>query len=81
MVSPKLIDLNPDKFHYYPCIIRINWCNGSCNTADDPVGKICVPNRMEEGNLKVFNMIKRENESKTLPKHVSCETQDKKTKR
>lgn len=68
MVRPKLIDFNPDEFHYYPCIIRMNWCNGSCNSADDPVRKIYVPNKMGEGNLKVFHMIKRENESKTLAK-------------
>ena len=48
-------------------------CDGSCNTAEDPSSKICVPCEIEHVNLKVFNMIKGTNQSKTLIKYVSCE--------
>ena len=51
----------------------MNRCDGSCNFIEDPFGRICVPNKIEDGNLKVFNMIKRINKSKTLIKHISCE--------
>ena len=47
--------------------------DGSCNTAEDPSSKICVPCEIEHVNLKVFNMIKGTNQSKTLIKYVSCE--------
>ena len=40
---------------------------------EDPSGKICDPNKMEDVNLKVFIMIKGINESKTFTKNVSCE--------
>lgn len=71
MVSPKLIDLNPDKFHYYPCIIRINWCNGSCNTADDPVGKICVPNRTKHSqNMSHVKPKTKRQKDKTQDKNL-----------
>ena len=50
----------------------MNSCNGSCNTMEDPFGRICIPNKIEDMNLKVFNIIKGINESKTPIKHISC---------
>ena len=44
----------------------MNSCDGSCNTMEDPFDRICIPNKMKDVNLKVFNMIKGINESKTL---------------
>ena len=35
--------------------------------------KVCVPDKTEDLNLSVFNMITRINELKTLTKHISCE--------
>ena len=35
--------------------------------------KACVPNKTEDLNLSVFNIITRINESKTLTQHISCE--------
>ena len=32
----------------------------------------CVPNKTEDLNLSMFNMIKGINESKTSTKHISC---------
>ena len=72
MVRPMLIDLNLDKL-LYPFIINMNRCDGSCSTVEDPFGRICVPNKMEDMNLKVFNMIKGINESKTLTRLISCD--------
>ena len=33
----------------------------------------CVPNKKEDVNLNVFNMITRINVSKILSKHISCD--------
>ena len=33
---------------------------------------MCVPNKTEDLNLSIFNMITGINESKTLTKHISC---------
>ena len=43
-----------------------------CNTLNDLCNKVCVPNKSENLNLSVFNMITEKNESKTLRKHISC---------
>ena len=45
----------------------------SCNTLNDLFAKVCVPNKTEDVNLNLFNMITEINESKILTKHTSCE--------
>lgn len=52
-------------------IISMNRCNRSCNTVEDPFARICVPNKIEGMNLKVFNLIKGINESRTLIKYIA----------
>ena len=77
MIQPTLINLHPKKysqeFHYYPFAVKLDGCVGSCNTRNDLSNKVCVPNKTEDLNLSVFNMITGINESKTLTKHISCE--------
>ena len=43
-------------------MLSLEISKGSCNTAEDPFGKICVPNKTEDLNLKGFNIIKWMNE-------------------
>ena len=57
----------------YPFMANLDRCNGSCNTLVDRSATICVSNKTENVNLNVFNMITRINESKTLPRHISCD--------
>lgn len=59
-------DLNPDELYYYPFIISIIRCNGSCDTFKDQFGKVWMSIKMADVNLKLFNMIKGVNESKTI---------------
>ena len=77
MTQPFLINLHPNEysqeFHYYPFAVKLNRCVESCNTLNDLSNKVCVPNKTEDLNLRVFNMITRINESKTLTKHISCD--------
>ena len=39
----------------------------------DLSNKLCIPNKTEDLNLSVFNMVPGISESKTLTKHISCE--------
>ena len=56
-----LIDLNPEEYsqwlRYYPFMVNVGRCNESCNILDDISGRICVPNKTENVNLSVLNMI------------------------
>ena len=76
MTQPILINLHPNEysqeFHYYPFAVKLDRCVESWNTLNGLSNKVCVPNKTEDLNLNVFNMIKGINESKTLPKHISC---------
>ena len=45
----------------------------SCNTLNDLPNRVGVPNKTEDLNLHVFNMIAGINELKTLTKHISFE--------
>ena len=76
-IRPAFINLHPNEysqeFHYYPFAVKLDRCGGSCNTLNDLSNKGCVPNKTEDLNLNVFNMITGINESKTLTQHTSCE--------
>ena len=77
IVQPTLINLHPNEYsqelHYYPFSVKLDRCVGSCNTLNDSSNKACAPNKTEDLNLSVFNMITGINESKTLTKDISCE--------
>ena len=77
MIQPTLINLHPNEhnqdFCYNTFTVKLDRCAGSCNTLDDLSNKACLPNKTEDLNLSVFNMITGLNESKTLIKHVSYE--------
>ena len=61
MAQPALINLHPNEysqeFHYYPFVVKLDRCGGNCNTLNDLSNKVCAPNKTEDFNLSVFNMI------------------------
>ena len=73
MIQPTLINLHPNEysqeFHYDPFAAKLDRCVGSCNTLNALSNKV-YPNKTEDLNLSVFNMITGINESKTLTKHI-----------
>ena len=62
MVRPTFIGLNLEDVQYYPFIISINRCDGKCNTVEDLFDRICAPNKIDNVNWKVFNIVKGTNE-------------------
>ena len=45
------------EFYYYSFSVKLDRCVGSCNILNDLSNKICIPNKTEDLNLSVFNMI------------------------
>ena len=43
--------------NYYLFAVKLDSCVGSCNTLNDLSNKVFVPNKTEDLNLSVFNMI------------------------
>ena len=58
-IKTEIIDLNTNKPMFYPYSIKVNKCEGSCNTINDPYAKTCVPDEIKNTNVKVFNLMSR----------------------
>ena len=71
MIQPTNINVHlnaySQEFHYYPFLIK--W--DRYNILNDLPNKLCVPNKTEDLNLSLFNMITGIYELKTLTKHIS----------
>ena len=61
------IDLYPVALKYYPFMISLDKCNGSCNVL--PL-KTRVQKETKDINVKVFNMVANKNEDKTMTKYI-----------
>ena len=76
-IQPTFINLHPNEFdqefYYYQFPVKLDKYAESCNTLNDLSNKVCVPNKTEDLNLRVFNIITGINESKTLTKQILCE--------
>ena len=76
MIQPTLINLHPNEysqeFHCYPFAVKLDRRVAGCNTLNNSSNRVCVPNKTEDLNFNVLNMITGINESKTLTKHVLC---------
>ena len=54
-VRPEIININSNNPIFYPFSVKINICSGNCNNINDPYAKICVPDTVQNLNVKVFN--------------------------
>ena len=70
MIRPTLIDLNPAEVKFYPFMISLDKCTGSCNVL---CPKMCVPKEKKDINVKTFNVITNTKEDETMAKHSSCD--------
>ena len=66
LIQPTLINLHvaeySQEFHYYPFGVKLHRCIRSCNTINNLSNKVSVPNKREDLNLSVLNMITGKNE-------------------
>ena len=74
MPRPKILDVNEGvgEALFYPYNVLVNKRNGSCNTLDNPMAKLCVPNVIKGVNMQVYNFLKRLNETRNVLWHESC---------
>ena len=77
MAQPTFINLHPNEYiqglFYYPFAVNLDRFLGSSSTLNDLSNEVCVRNKTKDLNLRVFNIARGINESKTLAKHISCE--------
>ena len=74
MPRPKILNVNEGvgEALFYPCNVLVNKCSGSCNTLDNPMAKLCVPNIVKRVNMKVYNFFMRLIETRNVLLHESC---------
>ena len=68
LVRRTFIDLSPAELEYYPFMISLDTCTGSCNFLSP---KICVLKEKKDTNVKAFNMVTNKDEAKTMTKYIS----------
>ena len=73
MLRPKILDVNEGvgEALFYPYVL-VNKCGGSCNTLDNPMAKLCVPDIIKRVNMQVYNFLMRLNETRNVLWHESC---------
>ena len=74
MPRPRILDVNEGigEALFYPYNVQVNKCSGSCNTLDNPMAKLCIPNVIKGVNLQVYNFLMRLNEDRNVLWHESC---------
>ena len=74
MPRPKIRDVNEGvgETLFYPYIMLVNKCSGSCDTINNPMAKLCVPNVIKRVNMQVYNFLMRLNETRNVLLHESC---------
>ena len=45
------------KLYFIRIMCLVNKCSGSCNTLDNPMTKLCVPNVVKRVNMQVYNFL------------------------
>ena len=74
MPRPKILDVNEGvgEALFYLYNVLVNKCSGSCDTLNNPMAKLCVPNMIKRVNMKVYNFLMRLNETRNVLWHKGC---------
>ena len=74
MPRPKILDVNEGvgEALFYPYNALVNKRSGSCNTSDNPMSKLCVPDIVKRVNMQVYNFLMMLNETRNILWHESC---------
>ena len=74
MPRPKMLDINEGvgEALFYPYNVLVNKCSRSCNTFDNPMAKLRVPNAIKRVNMPDYNFLMRLNKTRNVLWHESC---------
>ena len=71
-VRPEIVSINSNNSIFYPFCVKVNKCRGNCNNINDSYARICVPDTVKNLNVKVFNLMSRPNETRSIKRHETC---------
>ena len=62
-VTPAMVNIISTEHLFYPYSVLKNKCNGNCTDINNPYAKLCVPDIVENMNIKIFNLVPKTNEA------------------
>ena len=71
-VRPQIVNVNGDKPVFFCLSIKTSKCSGSCDNINNPHAKLCVPDVVQNLNVKVFNLMSRSNETRHIEWYEPC---------
>ena len=71
-VRPEIKNINSNEPIFHPYSIKVYNCSGSCSDINDPYPKLCVPDVVNNINVKVFNLMSITNETRHIKWHEFC---------
>ena len=63
---PQCVNVTGDEALFFPFSIKTGKGSGSCNNISHAYAKICIPDVVENLNVKVFNLMSRTNETRHI---------------
>ena len=71
-VRPEIADINSNNPMFNTFSVKINRYSGNCSNINNTYAKICVPGTVKYLNVKVFNLMSRTNETRSIKSHETC---------
>ena len=73
MLRLKILDVNEGvgEALFYLYNVLVNKCSGICDTINNPMAKLCIPNIIKRLNMKVYSFLMRLNETRSVLWHVN----------
>ena len=72
-IRPKTININSNEPSFYSCSVGVNKCSGSYNNnINNTYAKLCVPDVFKNTNVKIFNLVSKNNETRHIEWHETC---------
>ena len=68
-VSSKTRNFYSDETASFPFIIKTSKYSGICNNINDPYAELCVADVAKNINLKIFNLISENNQTRQIKWH------------
>ena len=70
---PNPVNINSDETLFYLFTAAVNKCGESYKTINDPHAEVCVPKKVKNMNVKIFDLMSGVNETRCLVQYESCE--------
>ena len=65
-VRPEIVNVNSNRPIFFSFSIRTSKCSASYNNINNLYAELCVPDAVENLNIKIFNLLSRTNKTRHI---------------